>query len=118
LADFQQHKSEFDAREVRIVAVSADPESAAAATVDSLGLELPVGYGLDVDAAALTIGCYTGSHEGCTHVQPAGFVLRSDGIIALAVYSSGKVGRLTATDALAALPRPPDQPSTETPFRP
>jgi peroxiredoxin len=103
LADFQQHKPEFDAREVRIVALSADPESDAAGTVARLGLEMPIGYGLDVDAAALTIGCYTSSHEGCPHVQPAGFVLRSDGTIALAVYSSGKVGRLTAKDALAAL---------------
>ena len=86
------------------MAASADREPDAARTVEKLGLSFPVGYGLDAEAAALAIGCYTGTREGCPHVQPAGFVLRPDGTVVLAVYSSGKVGRLTAKDALAALP--------------
>jgi peroxiredoxin len=74
LADFQQHRAEFDALSAEIVALSAE-------------------------ATSRTIGCYTGTHEGRPHIQPAAFILGPDGRIAHAVYSSGKVGRLTADDA-------------------
>jgi hypothetical protein len=39
-------------------------------------------------------------HEGRPHIQPAAFILGPDGRIVHAMYSSGKVGRLTASDAL------------------
>ena len=65
-----------------------------------LGLGFPVAYGLDVDMVQRAIGCYTGTREGHKHLQPASFVLAPDGSILHAVYSSGKVGRLTASDVL------------------
>lgn len=85
------------------MALSADSDEEAAATAKQLGLEFPLGYGLDVDAVSLTIGCYTGKHESRPHLQPAAFVLAPDGSILHSVYSSGKVGRLTASDALTLL---------------
>jgi peroxiredoxin len=100
LADFQQHKGEFDALGAQILALSADAEAEAWGTVEQLGLEFPVLYGLDPEAASRSIGCYTGTHEGRPHIQPAAFILRPDGKIVHAVYSSGKVGRLTASDAV------------------
>ena len=103
MADFQQHKPEFDALGAAIVALSSDPEKDAAETVQRFGLEFPVAYGLDAEATALTIGCYTGVREGCAHVQPSSFVLTGEGTIAHAVYSTGKVGRLSAKDALVVL---------------
>jgi peroxiredoxin len=100
LADFQQHKAEFDALDAQIVALSADREEDAGGTVERLGLEFTVLYDLDPEATSRTIGCYTGMHEGRPHIQPAAFLLGPDGRIVHAMYSSGKVGRLTATDAL------------------
>jgi peroxiredoxin len=100
LADFQQHKAELDEIDVQIVALSADREEEAAGTVERLGLEFTVLYGLEPEATSRAIGCYTGKHEGKPHIQPAAFILGSDGRIVHAVYSSGKVGRLTAGDAL------------------
>jgi peroxiredoxin len=100
LADFQQHRAEFDPLDARIVALSADREDEARGTVERLGLEFTVLYGLDPEATSRAIGCYTGMHEGRPHIQPAGFVLGPDGRVVHAVYSSGKVGRLTAGDAL------------------
>ena len=85
------------------MAASADTAEEAAATRAKLGLEYTLGYGLDVDAVSYTVGCYTGTHEGRPHLQPVAFVLAPDGTIAHAVYSSGKVGRLTASDALILL---------------
>jgi peroxiredoxin len=100
LADFQQHKAEFDALDAQIVALSADREEEAWGTVQELGLEFRVLYDLDPEATSRAIGCYTGKHEGKPHIQPAGFILGPDGRIVHAMYSSGKVGRLTAGDAL------------------
>jgi peroxiredoxin len=100
LADFQQHKTELDALDTEIVALSADSEEEAEGTVERLGLEFTVLYDLDPEATSRVIGCYTGIHEGKPHIQPAAFILGSDGRIVHAMYSSGKVGRLTASDAL------------------
>jgi peroxiredoxin len=100
LADFQQHRAEFDPLDARIVALSADREDEARGTVERLGLEFTVLYGLDPEATSRAIGCYSGMHEGRPHIQPAGFVLGPDGRVVHAVYSSGRVGRLTAGDAL------------------
>jgi peroxiredoxin len=100
LADFKQHTPEFDGLDAQIVALSADREEEAGGTVQELGLEFRVLYDLDPEATSRAIGCYTGSHEGKPHIQPAAFILGSDGRIAHAMYSSGKVGRLTASDAL------------------
>jgi peroxiredoxin len=100
LADFQRHKAELDAVETRIVALSADGEEEAQGTVDQLGLEFTVLYDLNAEATSRAIGCYTGTHEGRPHIQPAAFVLDPDGRIVHAMYSSGNVGRLTAGDVL------------------
>ena len=100
MADFQQHTGEFDALGTQILALSADDEAEAWGTVEQLGLEFTVLYGLDPEAASRSIGSYSGTHEGRPHIQPAAFILRPDGMIVHAVYSSGKVGRLTAGDAL------------------
>jgi peroxiredoxin len=100
LADFQQHKAELDALDAQIVALSSDREEDAGGTVERLGLEFTVLYDLDPEATSRVIGCYTGMHEGKPHIQPAAFILGSDGRIVHAMYSSGKVGRLTAGDAL------------------
>jgi peroxiredoxin len=99
LADFQQHLAELEALDTEIVALSADKDEDARGTIEQLGIEYTVVYGLDPEAVSRAIGCYTGTRNGRPHIQPAAFVLKSDGSIAYAVYSSGKVGRLTAADA-------------------
>ena len=100
MADFKQHTSEFDELDAQIVALSADSEEEAAGTIRELGLEFRVLFDLNPEATSRVIGCYTGKHEGKPHIQPAAFILGPDGRIVHVMYSSGKVGRLTAGDAL------------------
>lgn len=100
MADFAKNQTQLDELDVRIVAVSSDPRAQAKKTVDELGLKFPVIHGMDPDETSRLIGCYTGTHEGRPHIQPASFVLDADGNVVYAVYSTGKVGRLTAEDAL------------------
>lgn len=99
----QEHLGRLEALEAQVIAASADTEDEAQGTVEELGLEYPVLYGLDAEETSSAIGCYTGEREGRPHIQPAAFVLERDGTIAHAVYSSGKVGRLTGADAVAVV---------------
>lgn len=99
----EEHLAEIEALDAQVVALSSDSESDARGVVERLDLHYTVLYGLDAEAMSRAIGCYTGTREGKAHVQPAGFVLHRDGTVAHAVYSSGKVGRLTARDAIAVL---------------
>jgi peroxiredoxin len=103
LADYQQHKAEFDALDTRIVAASADSEADTARLAERLGLTFTLGHGLDPHALARAVGCYEGSGEGHPINQPAGFVLDEAGRLVHAVYSSGKQGRLYAKDALEVI---------------
>jgi peroxiredoxin len=103
LADFENHRAELDELNTRIVAMASGPREDAEWLVRELRLGFRLGYDLDADAASRSIGCYVGVHEGCRHVQPSGFILDPEGIVIHAVYSSGKVGRLTASDVLTVL---------------
>ena len=108
MADFQQHLAELESLDTEIVALSADTAEEARGTIEQLGLEFSVAYGLDPEAVSGAIGCYTGTRKGRPHIQPAAFVLKADGRIAYAVYSSGKVGRLTAADAQTVVKQVPE----------
>lgn len=103
MADFEQHKASFDAIDTEIIALSADRNEEARESIDQLGLEFPVIHSLDPESTSRTIGSYTGTRQGRKHLQPAAFVLSQDGRVVHAVYSSGKVGRLTSHDVLALL---------------
>ncbi len=82
-----------------MVALSADDEEGARAMKEDEALDFPVLHGLDVDEIHERLGLYV-ERGARTHLQPAQFILRPDGTIHLATYSSGKVGRLRATEAL------------------
>ncbi|HSM15376.1 MAG TPA: redoxin domain-containing protein [Gemmatimonadales bacterium] len=101
LADFQEHLDRFRAADVSVIALSADPEVEARTTVEELGIEFQVGYGLAPVDIEKTLGTYLG--RGDAFIQATGFVLSPKGRTALAVYSSGAVGRLVANDVLGLI---------------
>lgn len=103
MADFEEHREALERLGATIVAASADTEEEARGIIEDLGLGFTVLYGLDAEETSRRIGCYTGVRQGRPHIQPAAFVLRPDGTVAHAVYSSGKVGRFTASDAATIL---------------
>lgn len=98
MADFQSKLGTIRGLGAKVVAMSTDSEEDARGTVDDLDIDYPVGYDLDRDAVSEAIGAYT--NDDPPHLQPADFVLSPDGTIALAVYSSGAVGRLHADEAV------------------
>lgn len=101
LDDFQRNLDRFRDADVRVIALSADSESEAGATVEQHRVEFPVAYGLDPVSTRDTLGTYLGDDDG--FIQASGFVLGPGGRTMLAVYSSGAVGRLVAADVLGLI---------------
>lgn len=99
MAGLQEIRDEYEKADVRVVVLSADGREGAEEMKSDEGLDFPVLYGLDVDDVRDRFGLYI-QKGGRTHLQPAQFIVRPDGTIELACYSSGKVGRLTAREAL------------------
>ncbi len=97
MAGYQERINEFAAADIAVVAASCDSASDTHALAEKLGLTFPVLCGVDADDVAERFGAYT-SDRGFVHAT--GFVVRPDGTLELAVYSSGSRGRITADDAL------------------
>ncbi len=96
----EQHRAALQTLDAQIVAISSDAPEDARGTVEALGLGFQVLSGLEAKDSAAHLGCYIGTHAGTAHVQPTSFVLDRDGRIVHALYSSGRVGRLTGDDAV------------------
>lgn len=101
LQDFQGSLDQFTRANVQVIALSADPEAEAQATVEKHRIQFPVGYGLDPVQIEKTLGTYLGEDDA--FIQATGFVLSPGGRTVLAVYSSGAVGRLVAKDVLGLI---------------
>ena len=99
MAGLQETLDDFEAENVAIVALSSDDEAAAREMKEDEGLSFTVAYGLDPEEMGDRLGLYTESNDR-KFVQPAQFILDPEGTVHLACYSSGKVGRLGAEEAL------------------
>ncbi|GGO36352.1 redoxin domain-containing protein [Deinococcus humi] len=98
LLDFQKRSAGFEQAGARVVALSTDPKAQAQRTAELYGLTFPVLWGADAHQVAASTGAYVLGDPPI--LQSTGFLLQPDGKVALAVYSSGAVGRLVAHDTL------------------
>jgi len=99
LAAFDKAQEKLSAEGIGIVAASTDPLDKATETVTELGLALPVGYGLPLKPTAAALGAFYEERRGILHAT--NFVVKPDRTIAVALYSSGPIGRLVWQDVLA-----------------
>jgi len=99
LADFQNTLAEFEKENMKIAAGSVDPEDKTREMVSELGLQFPVGVNLDIEKVSKTIGGFFEAEK--QFLQPSGFLLRPDGKVDVACYSSGPLGRFQAGNILA-----------------
>ena len=90
---------DFKAEDMGLLAGSVDAVSEASQTVSDLGLSFPVAYGLDLAAIGQALGGFYQPEK--RYLQPSGFVIRPDGTLEVASYSSGPIGRLKAANVLA-----------------
>lgn len=81
-----------------VIAASTDSQEHARETKDALGLTMPIGFGLPLEATAEKLGAYYETRRQILHAT--GFLLKPDGTISIAVYSSGAIGRLAPDDVV------------------
>lgn len=105
LTGFKRQLAELEEVDTKVVALSVDRAEDAAASVAEHHLTFPVAYGIDANDVAARLGAYVsdGSDRQPVYTQATAFVLTPDSKIAVAVYSSGAIGRLTAADALGMI---------------
>jgi peroxiredoxin len=108
---FQRKLPEFEKLGVRIIAISADSLDEAKQTVEKHHLTFPVLYGASPASIAKTFGAYVDRNTHGTYVNSTDFILQPNGAIAVAVYSSGAIGRIVADDALGLVKYIQSQPS-------
>ena len=100
LQAFSRAAPQLAKEDVAVVALSVDDEATSAGTIDKHGIGFRVGHSADAVAVSELLGAYLGDNGSGPFLQSTGFVLRPDGTVAVAVYSSEAIGRLTAPDVL------------------
>lgn len=98
MAGFEALRSELAEKGISVAAASVDPEDKALEVAGELSF--PVAHGVnhrDADA----IGAWW--DERRNFIQPSEFILRRDGTVVSATYSTGPIGRLDAKDALSLI---------------
>ena len=100
LASFSRAAEQFEKEGIAVVALSVDDEATSAGTVEKHKIGFPVGHSADPAAVSELLGSYLGDYGNGPFLQSTGFVLKPDGTVAVAVYSSEAIGRLTAPDVL------------------
>lgn len=83
------------------MAASVDSEENARKVATDLRLSCLVGYGVVAEQVSALTGAYYEPEKKFLHAT--GFILKPDGVVAAAVYSTGPIGRYTAADALDIL---------------
>lgn len=100
MADYQTNLSEFASRDIRIIALSVDNQEEARKIQKSEDLTFPIGYGLPCEETARLTGAFYDAEDEEPYFHTTSFVLNESGQVALALYSTGSTGRLTAHDSL------------------
>ena len=91
----------IEAEETYPAACSVDRKEHARALVEKLGLTFDVGYGLNHQEVSEKTGAF---HEpNKNYIHAAGFLLNPDNTVAVAVYSTGAIGRFASADFLAMI---------------
>ena len=80
------------------MATSVDTEQDTQNLGERCGVNFPLAYGLDHKEVSAQTGCFYEERRKILH--GTGFVLRPDRTIALALYSTGPIGRLVWQDVL------------------
>lgn len=99
MVDFAVHAGPLKALDVRVAAASVDPID----NVRRLKEGLRVGFPMyaEVDAAAVSAATGAHMHTGKrTFLHATGFLVDPEGKIINAVYSTGPIGRFTASEVV------------------
>jgi peroxiredoxin len=89
---------------ISVIAASSDALENSEKIVSEWELNFPMGYGLDPVDISAKLGAFHGTHPRNPEqaiIHGTGFVLRPDNTVAVGLYSTGPIGRLTWQDIMA-----------------
>ena len=95
MVGFESEKNGLDDLDVKVIAISVDPEDKAKEVADEVSF--PVAFGA-TRAAGDAIGAWWGEPQNI--IQPAEFVIGDDGKVVISSYSSGPIGRMDADEVV------------------
>lgn len=98
LSLFQRALPELVGENIGVAAFSTDDRAHASEMVERIGIEFPVGYGVEVEDVSQLLKSYV--NDAHRSLESSNFLLRPDGLIELCVYSSGPIGRLLPDDVI------------------
>lgn len=98
LADFQARINDFSGKGIKIIGASVDNMEDAQKMVERNKLTFSLAYGMVAKEFADMTGAFFDTKKGFLHATA--FIIKPDGTIGDAVYSTGSIGRLTAADTL------------------
>ena len=97
MANFKEHTAAFEARKVKVIAASVETRDVAEQLGSDLGLDFPIGYGLNEREVASATGAFYDA-EGFSgqggSLHATGFILDEEGHVRTSLYSNGALGRL------------------------
>ena len=100
MGDFKRSWDLYQEAGIRVFGLVVDPLEETQRMVRELALEFPVLSGLDASGIAEKTGIYL-SPQDPAFFQASGYVLKRDGTVSVAVYSTGAIGRLEPDKTLA-----------------
>jgi peroxiredoxin len=109
LGDLNNAQKQFSDRNVRIIAISADPVDAAAA----MSSKLTLGFELYSDPDLAVIAKWGVEDYGANIARPATFIVEPGGNISFRKVGTKPEDRPTVDQILAALGEPSAKPATE-----
>ncbi len=98
MADFQENLDALAGENVKVVAASVESRVDAVEFTEDIGVTYPVAFDLDAEELSRKWGVYYNGEKKFLHA--AGFLMRPEGDLEMAVYSSGAIGRLKAKNCL------------------
>ena len=102
MVDFAVHAGPFIDADIKVVAASVDSVAQTAELKAGLRVGFPMYAELDAAAVAESTGAFMQSGDR-TFLHATGFLLRPDGRIGNALYSSGPLGRLTSSEIVRSV---------------
>lgn len=100
MAGLQKHLEALRELGASVIAASVDPEDKTRELAASLSLSYPLAWGVTRQIAD-TVGAWWEGQRN--FIQPAEFIVGSDGKVVSSTYSSGPIGRVEPADIVALL---------------
>ncbi len=99
MVDFAVHGLPLKGIGVKVAAASVDPVENVAALKAGLQVGYPMYAEVDAHAIAAATGAFVNTLDK-THLHATAFLIDPEGLVVNAVYSTGPIGRFTASEVI------------------